>query len=312
MKAVRGTGSGVEVADVHEPDGDGELVRVSAVSICASDWNYVRRGSRQILGHEIAGVTEEDRPVVVEAVFGCGECRWCEQGRFNLCRLAGTNILGMTVAGGMSEYFRVPRTSLVSIPDGLRVEDASLAEPGAVAWHAVRRGEVGPGTRVAVVGGGAIGLLAVLAARDEGATEVSLAARHRYQIETGECFGATRPSGDYDVVIEASGTETGLARAFDLARPLGTVSSVSIYPPDITWPYRVSFLKEIRMVPSIAYDRADGVSDLARVMAMLVARPEIAEALITHRFGIDDAERAFAVAAAKRDGTFRVVVHPSS
>lgn len=310
MRAVRGTGSGVEVVDVDEPDGGGVLVKVGAVSICASDWNYVRRGSRHILGHEIAGVTEDGTPVVVEAVFGCGECRWCEQGRFNLCRLAGTNILGMTVAGGMSEYFRVPRASLVSIPDGLRVEDACLAEPGAVAWHAVRKGEVGPGTRVAVVGGGAIGLLAVLAARAEGAAEVSLEARHHHQIEAGERFGATRPSGDYEVVIEASGTEAGLARAFELARPLGAVSSVSIYPPDIAWPYRTAFLKEVRMIPSIAYDRADGVSDLARVMAMLAARPEIAPALITHRFGIDDAEHAFAAAAAKRHGTFRVVVHP--
>lgn len=282
------------------------LVKVGAVSICASDWNYLRRGSRHILGHEIAGVTEDGTPVVVEAVFGCGMCRWCEQGMVNLCRLAGTNILGMTVPGGMSEYFRVPHTSLVSIPDGLRVEDACLVEPGAVAWHAVRKGEVGPGTRVAVVGGGAIGLLAVLAAQAQGAAEVSLEARHPHQIDAGERFGASQPSTDYDVVIEASGTEAGLARAFELARPLGTVSSVSIYPPDITWPYRTAFLKEVRLVPSIAY----GANDFARVAAMLAARPEIAQTLITHRFGIDDAPEAFETAASKASGAFRVVVHP--
>lgn len=310
MKAVRGAGSGVKVVEVDEPEGDGELIKVNAVSICASDWNYIRRGSEHILGHEISGVAEDGTPVVVEGVFGCGECHWCEQGRFNLCHLASANILGLTVTGGMSEYFRVPRTSLVPIPDGLRVEDACLAEPGGVAWHAVRRGEVAPDMRVAVVGGGAIGLLAVLAAQAQGAAEVSLEARHPHQIETGDRFGATRPSGDYDVVIEASGTESGLARAFELARPRGAVSSVSVYPPDITWPYRASFLKEVRMIPSIAYDRHDGLSELARVAAMLAARPEIAQTLITHRFEIDEAEHAFEVAAERAQGTFRVVVHP--
>ncbi|MET7335439.1 alcohol dehydrogenase catalytic domain-containing protein [Nonomuraea sp. NPDC005650] len=310
MKAVRAVPPGVKVVQVDEPQGDAELIKVNAVGICASDWNYIRRGSGQILGHEISGVASDGTPVVVEAVFGCGECRWCEQGRFNLCRLAGSDILGLTTPGGMSEYFRVPRTSLVPIPEELPAEDACLAEPGAVAWHAVRKTEITADTRVAVVGGGVIGLFAVLAAQAQGAAEVSLEARYPHQIEAGDRFGATRPSGDYDVVIEASGSESGLARAFELARPLGVVCSVSVYPPDITWPYRVSFLKEVRLIPSIAYDRHDnGVSELAHVMAMLAARPEIAQALITHRFEMDEAERAFQVAA-QRKGAFRVVVHP--
>jgi threonine dehydrogenase-like Zn-dependent dehydrogenase len=310
VKAVRAAAPGVRVVEVDEPEGVGELIRVTAVGICASDRNYIRRGSAQILGHEISGVTEDGRPVVVEAISSCGDCQWCGQGRVNLCRRAGTDIFGMTVGGGMAEYFRVPRTSLVPIPGGLRTEDACLVEPGAVAWHAVRKGGVGPGFRVAVVGGGAIGLLAVLAAQEQGAAEVSLEARHPHQIEGGERLGATRPSGDYDLVVEASGAESGLARAFELARPLATVTGVSVYPPGITWPYRNAFLKEVRMVPSLGYDRHDGVSELARVATMLAARPQIPDLLITHRFGIDEAERAFEVAAERATGTFRVVVDP--
>lgn len=310
MKAVRAATPGVRVVEIDEPDGDGELIRVTAVGICASDRNYIARGSTQILGHEISGVTEDGTPVVVEALSSCGDCRWCGQGRVNLCRRAGTEILGMTVPGGMAEHFRVPRTSLVPIPDGLRTEDACLVEPGAVAWHAVCKGGVGPGVRVAVVGGGAVGLLAVLAAQEQGAAEVSLEARHPHQIEAGERLGATRPSEDYDLVVEASGAESGLARAFDLARPLGTVTGVSVYPPGMTWPYRAAFLKEVRMMPSLGYGRHDGVSELARVAAMLAARTEIPDLLITHRFGIDEAERAFEVAAERANGTFRVVVHP--
>lgn len=310
VKAVRAAAPGVSVDEIDEPAGEGELIKVTAVSICASDLSYITRGSVQVLGHEIAGVTANGTLVAVEAIFGCGECAWCTAGRFNLCRRAGADILGLTVPGGMAEYFRVPRDRLVPLPNGLPVQDACLAEPGAVAWHAVSKGGAISGARVAVVGGGAIGLLAVLAAQEQGAAEVSLKARHPHQVETGERFGATSPSGDYDLVIEASGSESGLASAFELARPLGRVNCIGVYPSSVTWPYRAAFLKEVTMTPSIGYDRHDGVSQLGRVTAMLASRPEIAAALITHRFGIDDAGRAFEVAAGRAAGTFRVAVHP--
>lgn len=311
MRAVQAHAGGVRVVDSDVPDGDGELIRVHAVSICASDTNYIRRGSSQILGHEISGFTESGDAVVVEGIFGCEACEWCAQGRFNLCVYAGRDILGMTVPGGMSEFFRVPRTSLIPIPAGLSVDDASLVEPGAVAWHAARSAGAAPGVRVAVVGAGAIGILAVLAARQMGAAEVSLEARHPYQIELGERIGATAISGQYDAIVEASGTQSGLARGFELARARGVLSSVSVYPSDIDWPYRAAFLKEVHMVPSLGYDRHDhGVSELTHVADMLASAPHVAEELITHRFDLEDAPEAFRVAQDREARPFRVVVHP--
>ncbi len=311
MRAVRGAPSGVEVVDVGEPDGDGEVITVTAVSICASDLRYLSRGSRQIIGHEIAGVTREGAHVVAEGVARCGACEWCDSGRYNLCRKAGTDVLGMTVPGGMAEYFMAPRSALVPLPDGLRPEDASIVEPGAIAWHACRKGGVGPGTRVAVVGAGAIGILAVLAATALGAPDVALEARYPHQRELGERFGASRPEGLYDVVVEATGAESGLVRSIDLARPLGTVVTVGVYAPEVVWPYRAAFVKEVCVVPSIAYCHDEtGTSELAHVAALLAGRSDIADVLITHRFGIDEAGRAFEVAAARRPGTCKVVVHP--
>lgn len=309
MKAVRASSGGVQVVEVAEPEGPGELIRISAVSICASDWNYIRRGSTQILGHEISGVTASGTPVVVEGSTPCGACEWCAQGRSNRCHRIGTDILGLTVPGAMSEYFRAPTTSLVPLPSGLRPEDASLAEPGAVAWHAVRSGSVTPDTRVAVVGAGAIGLIAVLAAREQGAPEVALEARHSHQIEIGDELGATRPTREFDVVIEATGGESGLHRAVELSRPGGTVVGIGVYPPDSAWPWRAAFLKEVRVVPSLGYDRTDG-GQVARAAALLARHPALVDRLLTHRFGIDEAPRAFEVAAAKDKGAFRVVVHP--
>ena len=121
--------------------------------------------------------------------------------------------------GGMSEWFRAPARSLVELPAGLAPGDACLVEPTAVAWHTCRLAGAGPDQRVCVVGGGAIGLMAVAAARAMGAAEVSLEARYPHQIELGERLGATQPSGQYDVVIEAAGSESALHRCTELAAP---------------------------------------------------------------------------------------------
>ncbi|MGW2824296.1 zinc-dependent alcohol dehydrogenase [Streptomyces sp. NPDC001443] len=311
MRAVRGTPAGIETVETDEPGGPGERVRVAAVGICGSDLRYLKRGTTQIIGHEIAATTADGRPVAVEAVARCGACAWCAAGRYNLCAVAGRDIVGMTVPGGMAEYFRAPApAALVPLPPGLCLDDAPLVEPGAVSWHACRKGRVGPGARVAVVGAGPVGMLAVTAAQCMDAVEVSVVAKHFFQTEAGERLGATCPSGLYDVVIEASGSESGLARAVELVRPLGTVVTVGVLPPGLNWPFMAAFLKEARVVPSMGYARdAAGTPECTHAARMLAERPEIARTLITHRFGIDEAARAFEVAATRPPGTFKVVVH---
>lgn len=310
MRAVRCIPGGVAVVDAEEPDGDGELVKVSAVSICASDFQYIQWGSEQIIGHEIAGTLEDGTAVAIEGMFGCGSCEWCQRGNYNLCSRGSIDVLGLTTPGGMAEYFRAPSRVLRALPHGLAAGDACLVEPGSVAWHCCRTGEVDATTRVVVVGAGAIGLLAVAAAHALGATDVAVEARHPYQRELAERFGATEPNGLYDVVIEAAGSESALHRSFELARPGGTVATVGVFAPDISWPHQAAFLKEAKTAPSIGYCAHDDVREFDRVAAMLAGRPEIAEALITHRFGINDAVRAFEVAQDRSQRAFRVVVHP--
>ena len=73
MRAVRSTPPGVAVVDADEPDGPGELITIRSASICASDFGYIQFGSQFLLGHELAGVTEDGRAVAIEAIFGCGE-----------------------------------------------------------------------------------------------------------------------------------------------------------------------------------------------------------------------------------------------
>lgn len=309
MRAVRSAPPGVEVVDVDEPEGPGALVRIRSASICASDLGYIAAGSRFVLGHELAGTTEDGTAVTIEAIFGCGACDLCEKGLRNLCATTATTALGVTVDGGMSEWYRVPESALVPLPAGLAVADASLVEPAAVSWHALRLCGVVPGMRVAVVGGGALGLLAVAGARAMGVTDVGLEARYPHQVAIGEALGARTAEGAYDVVIEAAGSETALARSAELARPGGSVGILGLHHTN-AWPFHTVFLKEVRLVPSIGYCSHERGRDFSDAAAMLAADPAIGEALITHRFPLEDAPEAFRVAADKTTGALRVVLEP--
>jgi 2-desacetyl-2-hydroxyethyl bacteriochlorophyllide A dehydrogenase len=309
MRAVRSTGEGVEVVDVDQPAGPGELLTMRTASICGSDLGYIAMGSRFVLGHELAGVTEDGRRVAVEAAFGCMTCAQCRRGDYNLCARIAETGLGLAVDGGMSHWFRAPVERLVDLPPGLDLADASLVEPASVAWHGLRSGNVGPDTRVAVVGGGAIGLLAVAGARAMGAPEVALEARHDAQIAAGERLGATTTDGGlYDVVVEAAGSPSALTRAVDLAAPGGCVVLIGVHTSGFEPPFLPLLLKEVRLVPAIAYGRHAHGHDMAEAAAMLAADPELAATLVTHRFPLEEAPQAFAAAADRAAGAIKVVI----
>lgn len=309
MRAVQSTPPGVTVIEADEPEGPDELIDIRSVGICASDLLYIRMGCDRVLGHEFAGVTPDGTAVAVEAIWGCGKCEYCTSGEYNHC-VFGPTALGVSEDGGMSEWFRPPARALMPLPDGLDVSSACLVEPASVAWHALRLTGAGDGARVAVVGGGAIGLLAVAGARARGAGEVSLEAKYPHQREVGELLGATSTSGVYDVVIEAAGSGSALHRATELCRPGGTMGVLGVFGPEVQWPQHECFMKEIRTVPSLGYCRHDGRRDFEEAAAMLASNPDFVDALVTHRFGIEDAVEAFRVASDKSSGALRVVVEP--
>ncbi len=311
MKAVRSIEGGVAVVDLDEPPGIGEVLDMRATSICGSDLSYIRFGSRAILGHELAGVREDGAAVVVEAIYGCMECEQCRRGAYNLCPTHGQRALGIGADGGMVEQFRAPTARLVPLPSGFDVRDASIVEPASVSWHALRLAESGPATRVAVVGAGALGLLAVAGARRLGAPDVALEARHPHQMEAGERLGARVGSdGLYDVVVEAAGSETSLVRCGELVAPGGTIVVLGVHFGPVQLDWMPLFHKEARVIPSLGYCAHDGGREMEDAAAMLAENPEIARTLITHRFPIEEAAEAFRVASDRAAGAVRVVIEP--
>lgn len=308
MRGVRSTSAGPSVVEVEEPAGDGALVEVVSSGICGTDLGFLAMGPLDFtFGHEFAG-TVDGVPYAVEPTLFCGICAQCRSGHTQRCTGEHSN-LGIFVDGGLADRVRVPAENLVALPAGLDVADACLVEPGSVAWHGVRRAAVEPGERVVVVGGGSIGLLAVAAARRMG-HQVDLEARHPHQRAAGERLGAGSPHGEYDVVIEAAGSESGLERCTELARPGGRVVLLGVYHGLVPVPGVMTLVKELSWLGAMAYERHDGTREVDEVAAMLAAEPDIAAALITHRFPLDDAAEAFRVAADRAAGAIKVTLHP--
>ncbi|HEY6473302.1 MAG TPA: zinc-binding dehydrogenase, partial [Acidimicrobiales bacterium] len=168
-----------------------------------------------------------------------------------------------------------------------------------------------PGSRVAVVGAGALGLLAAAGALRMGAAEVALEARHPHQREAGAHLGASvGTSGVYDVVVEAAGSLESLARCGELVAPGGSIVVPGVHFGPVQLEWHPLFAKEARVIPSLGYCAHDGVREFDEAAAMLAADPEIARTVITHRFPLEDAEEAFRVASDRSGGAIRVVLEP--
>jgi threonine dehydrogenase-like Zn-dependent dehydrogenase len=307
VRAVEGAPRVVELDDPVELAGD-VIIDVVSSSICGTDFGLVAMGSEgYTLGHEFAGIVDGALYAVEPSIY-CGVCDECRAGHTQRCTGEHAN-LGVFSDGGLSDHASVPAYSLTTLPDGLPVGDACLVEPASVSWHGVRRAQVVPGERVVVVGGGSIGLLAVAALRAMG-HEVALEARHPHQHEAGRRLGASSPSGAYDVVIEAAGSESGLARCAELSRPGGRIVLLGVYHSLVPVPGILTIVKELSWVAAMAYERHGDVREFDETAAMLAANPDIAATLITHRFPLDDAAEAFRVAEDRASGSIKVVLAP--
>ena len=237
---------------------DDVIVRVRRAAICgtdASEWDHGPMLARPpvTLGHEFMGEIVDVGPrmtdwrpgirVVTGAGVWCGACEWCDAGRPNLCSAYET--LGLQLDGGLAEFVRVPARTMRVVPEGVDDGGAALAQPLAVALHAVRRSRLSQGERCVILGVGGIGAFIVAAAVSTDAADVIAVDIDAHRLETARALGATtvidasgedlatvlrdsNESGEPDVIIEATGAPEAPAAAMSAVKRGGRVVLVGL------------------------------------------------------------------------------------
>jgi threonine dehydrogenase-like Zn-dependent dehydrogenase len=340
VRALVVEGPGVAaVGDVPEPvPGPGEVVvAVHAAGICGSDVELLdgRRPAAYVsypvvpghewagrvaaVGPEVAGLTPGD-PVVAEGLRSCGICDRCAEGRTNLCG-AGYAETGFTLPGALAERLVVPAGLVHRLPADRPLEAAALLEPAAcVASGLLETGMPLPGQRVAVVGDGPLGLLALLLLRAASPAELVLVGGGRPgRSALGPGCGATRVvaagdgdglaalAGRFDAVVEATNHPSGAAAALALLRRGGTalLLGISGLGRAAIDPDTVS-LGQLRVQGGFAASRAAW-----RWVVELYAAGVLDPApLVTHRFGLEEAAGAFAALADPGGDAVKILVRP--
>jgi L-idonate 5-dehydrogenase len=325
MRAVVLHGPGdlrVEQQPVPSP-GPGEVrVAVDWGGICGSDLSYWRHGASGtavqrhplVLGHEIAGTVAE----LGDGVIGVGlgdavtvhpatvEGRLPEQlhGRDNLhpdLRYLGSAARDPHTQGGFAEQLVVRADQLRALPAGLSTRAAAVAEPLGVALHAIARAGSVAGLRVLVSGCGPIGALIVAAAVHQGADVTAIDPSERARgIAAALGAGATLDLGqpvpdDFDVVFEASGVGAAVSTAIDAVRPGGVMVQVGNLPADAVQA-RLGKLVSREIDLRGSYRFVDEITD---AVAALADGLDI-DPVVSHEFGLDELEQAFATAADSR------------
>ncbi|MEV6026544.1 L-idonate 5-dehydrogenase [Streptomyces sp. NPDC052036] len=305
--------------------GPGEaLVAVRYGGVCGSDLHYWRHGGvgdfrltePLVPGHEVVGTVvaygggasgpAAGTAVAVHPATPCGACPECADGRPNVCR--DTRYLGSAardphVQGAFAARVSVPAGQLRPLPAGLAPRRAALAEPLAVAMHAVRRAGSVAGRRVLVTGAGPIGALVVAAAKAAGAASVTVTDLQPRALEFAAAVGADvlvraddpDDAGwplDIEVAIEASGTAAGLDTCLRLVRRGGAVVQLGMLPPGHS-PFAGNLVvsREIELRGAFRFD-----TEFDDALRLLAAEPAF-DALISAVVPVREAESAFALAA---------------
>jgi len=254
-----------------------------------------------VIGHEFSGEVLEigkqvDRirvgdHVAVNAIDSCGHCPFCRRGTPALC--TSVAYIGFARDGGFAEYAVVPARCCFRLKTEMSFQAGALVEPLAVALHAVRQARVQVGSRVAVVGGGAVGLCTLQALRAAGVRDVLVIdkAREKEPFARGLGAGAfldpahpdlvrrvrelTEGIG-VDVAFECAGSPGALGTAIEVTSGGGTICVVGIFPAPFEFDLNSLLMQEKTIVTSLGYS-----DEFPTVIAMLADGRLAAEPLIT-------------------------------
>ncbi|MGW0466709.1 zinc-dependent alcohol dehydrogenase [Streptomyces sp. NPDC003027] len=313
--------------------GPGEVrVRVAAAGICMSDREiydghrdpgYVRYPVTP--GHEWSGTVEAVGPggdpalagrrCVAEGFRSCGMCERCRCGETSLCT-AGYAETGFTEPGAFADHVVVPVRLLHLLDDEADLRAAALLEPAAVIAAAVRAGRPRPGERIAVVGAGTLGLLAVQLLAASSPAELVVvdprAARGKQALTHGAHEALTpeeaaSATGRFDLVVETAGAPSTAAASCLLARRGGRVVLTGMFTPGATGIDPVHLSLSQLEVRSVFGASSAAWAEAVRAFGLGLLDPA---PLITHEFPLERFAEAVALVGGGDPGTGKVLLRP--
>ncbi len=318
--------------------GPGEiLVRVRASGVCSGetmDW-YMKKKAPFVPGHEPAGEVVDIGPGVTEFSVGdrvfahhhvpCMTCRACRAGHFVQCPLWPKRQIE---PGAMAEYMRVKARAVsldtLRLPDALSYEDGTLIEPLACVVKALKQVPIHVETQVLVIGLGFMGVLNALVAQHYGARLVAGLDLIDWRLEKAVQLGISpvlNPVREdlkewaleitqgslFDVVIVGPGRAEVIRQATQLVARGGTVLIFTPTPPQepTCLDYNDLYFREVRLIPSYSA----GPYDTREALALIEQGKIRAKDLVTHRFSLEEARKAYQVVK-EAQKSLKVVVVP--
>jgi threonine dehydrogenase-like Zn-dependent dehydrogenase len=274
--------------------------------VCGSDLHVLRSGAwvtywPATLGHEVVGVVEESpggeipvgAAVAIDSRLPCGQCAGCEKATSLCYRMSW---LGEARPGGFARYMVVPATSLVLCPPGLELAIAVLAEPLAIAMHAVRA-LARPPQDALILGYGPIGALVHLElTRRWPGLPVSVREPAPARLQLATALGASGPQGgpghgshdddprSYDLVVDAAGYPQSLADACSSAANGGTVLVVALGHGTVAVSPAELVERSLTITGSVGFDH-----ELAEALCLLAAAPDRYRPLVTEAILLEEA-----------------------
>jgi (R,R)-butanediol dehydrogenase/meso-butanediol dehydrogenase/diacetyl reductase len=261
------------------------LVKIAYAGICGTDMmiysgKHPRAKAPLAMGHEFSGTIVElnahssfsvGNRVVIEPTLSCGTCEACRSGEYHVCKTL--KLIGIDKHGGFAEYVAVPLNRLHLIPDELSDDHAALAEPVAVAVHTVRRSNVKVGDNVVVLGGGPIGLLIGLIAKQAGANQIIISDISPFRLEKAVQLGLTAVDANKvnvtevvsnltdgigaDVVFEVAGNQSTAKQMIETVRIQGQIVVVSVFKQPPTVDLAAMHFREISLTTTRCYSKGD-------------------------------------------------------
>lgn len=308
----------IEDVDIADPKPGEVQIDVAYCGICGTDLHIylghmdARVGFERTIGHEMSGVIAAvgegvqglcaGQHIVVRPLDHCGACPACMAGHEHICH--SLKFIGIDTEGAFQQKWNVPAHTIHVLTDDIDLSHAALIEPLAVAVHDVKRAQVKPDEDVLVIGGGPIGMLVAMAAREAGAkVTISEINENRLAFAEKAGFATLNPKTTdvaatlhertggkgADVVFEVSGSQPGVDLMTAAAATRGRIAMVAIHATKPQIDMFQFFWRELDLLGARVYHP----EDYEQAMTMLANGVVECDAFITDIQGLADLEAAF-------------------